>query len=68
MGGGGNRVAGGRSHRRRVVLLAVQRGTMSYLLEPEKEGANESYKHQSGKVLLLGMELLVEFAEPTYEN
>jgi hypothetical protein len=33
---------------------------VSYLLDLEKEGAYESYKHQSGKVLLLGMELLVE--------
>lgn len=42
-----------------TVLLAVQRGTVRYLFELEKEGAYEGYKHQLGKSLLLGMELLV---------
>ena len=42
-----------------IAILAVRRGTVRYLFELEKEGAYESYKHQLGKALLLGLDLLV---------
>ena len=42
-----------------VVIIAVTRGTVRYLFDLEKRGAYESYKHQLGKALLLGLELLV---------
>jgi uncharacterized membrane protein len=58
-----------------VILLAVQRGTIRYVLKLQEPGAYESYKHQLGKVLLLGMELLVAAdvvrtvaLEPTLRN
>ena len=42
-----------------VVILAVSRGTVRYLFKLRNQGAYESYKHQLGKGLLLGLELLV---------
>jgi uncharacterized membrane protein len=42
-----------------VVIVGVQRGMVRYLFELGKEGAYESYKHQLGKPLLLGLDLLV---------
>lgn len=58
-----------------VVILAVQRGTVRYLFQLEKPGAFERYKHQLGKALLLGLELLVAAdvvrtvaLEPTVSN
>lgn len=58
-----------------IILLAVQRGTVRYLLQLDKAGAYATYKHQLGKVLLLGMELLVAAdvvrtvaLEPTLRN
>jgi uncharacterized membrane protein len=42
-----------------VIKVAVTRGTVRYLLKLEKPGAYESYKHQLGKSLLLGLEFLV---------
>lgn len=58
-----------------VAILVVQRGTVPYLFRLGERGAYESYKHQLGKVLLLGMELLVAAdvvrtvaLEPTMRN
>jgi hypothetical protein len=42
-----------------VVVLAVKRGTVCYVYQVSAPGAYESYKHQLGKALLLGLELLV---------
>jgi uncharacterized membrane protein len=42
-----------------VVVLAVKRGTVRYVYQVSAPGAYESYKHQLGKALLLGLELLV---------
>ena len=42
-----------------VVRVAVMRGTVSYLFQLDKPGAYESYKHQMGRSLLLGLEFLV---------
>ena len=42
-----------------VLAIAVKRGTVRYLFQIEKPGALRSYKHQLGKALLLGLELLV---------
>ena len=42
-----------------VLFIAVSRGTLRYLFELGKEGAYESYKHQLGKGLLVGLDLLV---------
>jgi uncharacterized membrane protein len=42
-----------------VIRVAITRGTVRYLLQLDKPGAYESYKHQLGKALLLGLELLV---------
>lgn len=42
-----------------VIKVAVTKGTIRYLFQLEKEGAYESYKHQLGKTLLLGLEFLV---------
>ena len=42
-----------------VVILAVTRGTVRYLFKLGNQGAYENYKHQLGKALLLGLELLV---------
>jgi uncharacterized membrane protein len=42
-----------------VVVLAVRRGTARYVLQVHAPGAYENYKHQLGKALLLGLDLLV---------
>jgi uncharacterized membrane protein len=42
-----------------VVKVAITRGTIRYLFKLGQPGAYESYKHQLGKTLLLGLELLV---------
>jgi uncharacterized membrane protein len=41
-----------------VIRIAITRGTVRYLFQLDKPGAYESYKHQLGKALLLGLELL----------
>jgi uncharacterized membrane protein len=58
-----------------VVVLAVKRGTVRYVYQASVPGAYESYKHQLGKALLLGLELLVAAdvvrtvaLEPTLKN
>jgi uncharacterized membrane protein len=58
-----------------VARVAITRGTVRFLLKLDKPGAYESYKHQLGKTLLLGLELLVAgdvvrtvALEPTLEN
>src|SRR5689334_20312961 len=42
-----------------VTKVAITRGTVRYLFRLEEAGAYESYKHQLGKTLLLGLEFLV---------
>ena len=42
-----------------VVVLAVRRGTVRFVYQVNPPGAYESYKHQLGKTLLLGLDLLV---------
>ncbi len=42
-----------------VLRVAVMRGTVRYLFQLDKPGAYESYKHQMGRSLLLGLEFLV---------
>jgi uncharacterized membrane protein len=42
-----------------VVIVAVQRGTVRYIFQLGDKGGSESYKHQLGKSLLVGLELLV---------
>src|SRR5262245_18234445 len=42
-----------------VVLVAVKRGTVRYISQPDNPGAYVSYKHQMGRSLLLGLEFLV---------
>jgi uncharacterized membrane protein len=42
-----------------VLIMAVTRGTVRYLFKLGNQCAYESYKHQLGKALLLGLELLV---------
>ena len=42
-----------------VVRVAVTRGTVRYLFQLDRPGAYESYKHQIGRSLLLGLEFLV---------
>jgi uncharacterized membrane protein len=42
-----------------VIILVITRGTVRYLFRLGEPGAYQSYKHQLGKVLLLGLELLV---------
>ena len=42
-----------------VVKVVITRGTIRYLFKLGQPGAYESYKHQLGKTLLLGLELLV---------
>jgi uncharacterized membrane protein len=58
-----------------VFILAISRGTVRYLFRLGEPGAYDSYKHQLGKVLLLGLELLVAAdvvrtvaLEPTLNN
>ena len=42
-----------------VIKVAITRGTIRYLFKLGQPGAYESYKHQLGKTLLLGLEFLV---------
>ena len=42
-----------------VVVLAVKRGTVRYIFQVHAAGEYDNYKHQLGKALLLGLELLV---------
>jgi uncharacterized membrane protein len=42
-----------------VVKVAFARGTFRYVFQLGKPGAYESYKHQLGKPLLLGLDLLL---------
>jgi uncharacterized membrane protein len=42
-----------------VMRVAITRGTVRYLFQLDKAGAYESYKHQMGRSLLLGLEFLV---------
>jgi uncharacterized membrane protein len=42
-----------------VLRVAITRGTVGYLFQLDKPGAYESYKHQMGRSLLLGLEYLV---------
>ena len=42
-----------------VLVLAVKRGTVRYIFQVHAAGEYENYKHQLGKALLLGLELLV---------
>ena len=58
-----------------VLRVAITRGTVRFLLKLDKPGAYESYKHQMGRSLLLGLEFLVAgdvvrtvALEPTLSN
>ena len=58
-----------------VVVLAIKRGTVRYIFQVHASGEYENYKHQLGKALLLGLELLVAAdvvrtvaLEPTLKN
>jgi uncharacterized membrane protein len=58
-----------------VMKVAITRGTVRYLFQLDKPGAYESYKHQMGRSLLLGLEFLVAgdvvrtvALEPTLNN
>jgi uncharacterized membrane protein len=42
-----------------VLRVAITRGTVRFLLKLDEPGAYESYKHQMGRSLLLGLEFLV---------
>ena len=42
-----------------VIRVVVMRGTVRYLFHLDQAGAYESYKHQLGRTLLLGLEFLV---------
>ncbi len=42
-----------------VLVLAVKRGTVRYIFQVHASGEYENYKHQLGKALLPGLELLV---------
>jgi uncharacterized membrane protein len=42
-----------------VLRVAITRGAVRYLFQLDKPGAYESYKHQMGRSLLLGLEFLV---------
>ncbi|HRP27834.1 MAG TPA: DUF1622 domain-containing protein [Burkholderiaceae bacterium] len=42
-----------------VLRVAITRGTLRFVLRLDDPGAYESYKHQIGRSLLLGLEFLV---------
>ena len=42
-----------------ILRMAITRGTVRFLLRLDEPGAYESYKHQIGRSLLLGLEFLV---------
>jgi uncharacterized membrane protein len=58
-----------------VLRVAITRGTVRYLFQLDRPGAYESYQHQMGRSLLLGLEFLVAgdvvrtvALEPTLDN
>jgi uncharacterized membrane protein len=58
-----------------VLRVAITRGTVRFLLKIDEPGAYDSYKHQIGRSLLLGLEFLVAAdvirtvaLEPTLNN
>jgi uncharacterized membrane protein len=58
-----------------VMRVAITRGTVRYLAQLDRPGAYETYKHQMGRSLLLGLEFLVAgdvvrtvALEPTLNN
>jgi uncharacterized membrane protein len=58
-----------------VLRVAITRGTVRFLMKLGEPGAYESYKHQIGRSLLLGLEFLVAgdvvrtvALEPTLSN
>jgi len=58
-----------------VLRVAVTHGTVRFLLQLDKPGAYERYKHEMGRSLLLGLEFLVAgdvvrtvALEPTLNN
>jgi len=58
-----------------VLRVAITRGTVRFLMKLDEPGAYESYKHQIGRSLLLGLEFLVAgdvvrtvALEPTLDN
>jgi uncharacterized membrane protein len=58
-----------------VLRVAITRGAVRYLSRLDKPGAYESYKHEMGRSLLLGLEFLVAgdvvrtvALEPTLNN
>ena len=58
-----------------ILRMAITRGTVRFLLKLDEPGAYESYKHQIGRSLLLGLEFLVAgdvvrtvALEPTLDN
>ncbi|EEF61199.1 DUF1622 domain-containing protein [Pedosphaera parvula] len=42
-----------------IIVVTCSRGTVRYVLQIGRPGAYEAYKHQLGKPLLLGLDLLV---------
>jgi len=58
-----------------VLRVAITRGTVRFLMKLDEPGAYDSYKHQIGRSLLLGLEFLVAAdvirtvaLEPTLQN
>lgn len=58
-----------------VLRVAITRGTVRFLIKLDDPGAYESYKHQIGRSLLLGLEFLIAgdvvrtvALEPTLDN
>jgi uncharacterized membrane protein len=58
-----------------VLRVAITRGTVRFLMKLDEPGAYDSYKHQIGRSLLLGLEFLVAAdvvrtvaLEPTLDN
>ena len=43
-----------------VIQVVMTHGTVRFLMKLEKPGAFENYKHQLGRTLLLGLELLAQ--------
>jgi uncharacterized membrane protein len=42
-----------------VIILTIQQGAIRHILQIGKPGVYDEYKHQLGKALLLGLELMV---------
>jgi uncharacterized membrane protein len=58
-----------------VLRVAITRGTVRFLFKLDEPGAYDTYKHQIGRTLLLGLEFLVAgdvvrtvALEPTLDN